>query len=90
MTLESASLFQDNPRVRRRVSGGGRFLRPPRHDAKGNDGYEKMAYGSRIDTPVARFVERRVVKMFCPTAMKRAPPRVRQKFMIARLTLGSQ
>ena len=76
--------------VKRSVSGGGRLLWPPRHDAKRNHGYEKITHGSRIGTPVARFVERRVVKMFCPTAMKRAPPRVRQKFMIAGLTLRSQ
>ena len=39
---ESVFLFQDDPRVGRRVSGGGRGLRSLRHDEPGNDGYEKM------------------------------------------------
>ena len=35
-------LFQDDSRVQRRVSEGGRGLRPPRHDEKGNDGIENI------------------------------------------------
>ena len=44
MISESVSLFQDNPRVRKRVSGGGRGLPPPKHVEKGNDGVKKIAH----------------------------------------------
>lgn len=46
MISESVFLCQDDPRVRSRVSGGGRGLQPPRHNEKGNDGYAKK--NSRI------------------------------------------
>ncbi len=48
MISESVFLFRDDPRVRRRVLGGRRGVRPPRHDEKGNDGYEKI---TRLSCP---------------------------------------
>ena len=42
MISESVFLFQDDSGVRRHVSEGGRGLRPPRHDEKGNDGIENI------------------------------------------------
>ena len=42
MISGSVFLFQDDPRVRRRVSEGGRGLRPPRYDENGNDGIETL------------------------------------------------
>ena len=44
MISESVFLLQDDPRVRRRASGGGRGLWPPRHDEKGDDGYKKITH----------------------------------------------
>lgn len=35
------SSFRDGSRVTRHVSGGGKGVRPPEHDRKGNDGLEK-------------------------------------------------
>ena len=44
MISKSAFLFLDGSRIRRPVSEGGKGLRPPEHDEKGNNGYEKIIY----------------------------------------------
>ena len=49
MLSDSVFLFQGDPRVRISVSGGGRGFRPPKHDGKGNDGYEKISYRRPLD-----------------------------------------
>ena len=48
MISESVFLFQDDSRVRRLVSKGGRGLGPPRHDEKGNDGIENITCGRKL------------------------------------------
>ena len=49
MISGSVFLVQDDPGVRRLVSKGGRGLRPPWHDEKGNDGIENIT--DRIKQP---------------------------------------
>ena len=44
MISESAFLFHNGSRVKRRVSGGEKGLQPPGSSEKGNNGPEKMTY----------------------------------------------
>ena len=60
MISESVFLFQDHPRVRRRVSEGGRGLRPPRHDEKGNNGIENITDKRDISNEFGRSTGREV------------------------------
>ena len=41
----SISLLKDDSRVRRHVLGGGKGLRPPKYEKKGNDGSKKITHG---------------------------------------------
>ena len=45
MNSESVFLLEDGSRVSGHVSGGGKDLRPPKHDGMGNTWSEKITHG---------------------------------------------